>query len=170
MVRAFVDAKVRFAVVGGRAAQFHGYARPAKNLDILVEPSADNWPKLPEALRPLKAAVPRFEELSPQKRYQARIRFYCKWPHFSPATSLRGANATFNDTSFILPLILSAASYPSTTVPKSRRPRLSQRNSRGDIPWAALKRRLKCEKSRTAGHKGRHRDDKETMATAASRL
>lgn len=76
VVRAFVEAGVRFIVVGGRAVQFHGITRHAKDLDLLVEPSADNWPRLQEALHPLNAAVPRFEELSPQKRYQARIRFY----------------------------------------------------------------------------------------------
>jgi hypothetical protein len=76
VVRTFLSAGVRFLIVGGRAVQFHGYARPAKDLDLLVEPSAENWPKLQDALRPLNAAVPRFEELSPQRRYQAKLRFY----------------------------------------------------------------------------------------------
>jgi hypothetical protein len=76
VVRSFQDAGVRFLVVGGRAVQFHGHARPAKDLDLLVEPSADNWPRLQAALRPLNAGVPPFEELSPHRKYQARLRFY----------------------------------------------------------------------------------------------
>jgi hypothetical protein len=76
VVRSFQDAGVRFVIVGGRAVQFHGHARPAKDLDLLVEPSAENWPRLQAALRPLNASVPAFGELSPERKYQARLRFY----------------------------------------------------------------------------------------------
>jgi predicted nucleotidyltransferase len=76
VVRSFLDAGVRFVVVGGRAVQFHGHARPAKDLDLLVEPSAENWPRLQAALRPLNVGVPPFEELSPERKYQARLHFY----------------------------------------------------------------------------------------------
>lgn len=76
VVRAFLDAGVRFVIVGGRAVQFHGHARRAKDLDLFVEPSAENWPRLQAALRPLNAGVPAFAELSPQRKYQAKLRFY----------------------------------------------------------------------------------------------
>jgi len=52
VVRSFQDAGVRFVIVGGRAVQFHGHVRPAKDLDLFVEPSAENWPRLQAALRP----------------------------------------------------------------------------------------------------------------------
>ena len=76
VVRTFLSAGVRFLIVGGRAVQFHGHRRPAKDLDLLVEPSAENWPKLQAALRPLNASVPAFEELSQGRKYQAKLRFY----------------------------------------------------------------------------------------------
>jgi hypothetical protein len=76
VVRSFQDAGVRFVIVGGRAVQFHGHARPAKDLDLLVEPSAENWRKLHVALRPLNASVKAFEELSPERKYRARLDFY----------------------------------------------------------------------------------------------
>lgn len=75
VVRSFQDAGVRFVIVGGRAVQFHGHARPAKDLDLLVDLSAENSPRLQAALKPLNAGVPPFEELSPQRKYQARLRF-----------------------------------------------------------------------------------------------
>lgn len=55
VVRSFVASGVRFLVTGGRAVQFHGHARPAKDLDLLVEVSDANWMKLAGALRPLGA-------------------------------------------------------------------------------------------------------------------
>ena len=76
VVRTFLDAGVRFVIVGGRAVQFNGHVRPAKDLDLLVEPSAENWSRLQAALKPLNAGVPPFEELSPERKYQARLRFY----------------------------------------------------------------------------------------------
>jgi hypothetical protein len=76
VIRAFLDAGVRFVIVGGRAVQFNGHVRPAKDLDLLVEPSAENWSRLQAALKPLNAGVPPFEELSPERKYQARLRFY----------------------------------------------------------------------------------------------
>jgi hypothetical protein len=76
VVRSFLDAGVRFVIVGGRAIQFHGHLRPAKDLDLLVEQSAENWPRLEAALRPLNAGVPAFRELSAHRKYHARLRFY----------------------------------------------------------------------------------------------
>lgn len=76
VVRTFLSAGVRFLVVGGRAVQFHGHRRRAKDLDLLVDLSAENWPRLQAALRPLNASVPAFEELSQVRKYHARLRFY----------------------------------------------------------------------------------------------
>jgi len=76
VVRSFPASGVRFVVVGGRAVQFHGHMRPAKDLDLLIEFSATNWGNLFSALRPLNASVPEFATLSAQKRYQARLAFY----------------------------------------------------------------------------------------------
>jgi hypothetical protein len=50
--------------------------RPAKDLDLLVELSAENWPRLQAALWPLNAGVPAFEEISSERKYQAKLRFY----------------------------------------------------------------------------------------------
>ena len=47
-----------------------------KDLDLLVDLSAENWPRLQAALKPLSAGVPSFEDLSPERKYQARLRFY----------------------------------------------------------------------------------------------
>jgi predicted nucleotidyltransferase len=76
VIRSLQDAGVRFVIIGGRAVQFHGHAREAKDLDLLVDLSAENWPRLQAALKPLNAGVPSFEELSPERKYQARLRFY----------------------------------------------------------------------------------------------
>lgn len=76
VVQTFLDAGVRFLIVGGRAVQFHGYARPAEDLDLLVELSAENWPKLQIALRPLNDSVKPFNELSQQRKYKRTLRVY----------------------------------------------------------------------------------------------
>jgi hypothetical protein len=76
VLRWFQDAGVRFVIVGGRAVQLHGHLRRAKDLDLLVEPSTENWTRLKAALRPLNAGVPALDELYPHRKYQARLRFY----------------------------------------------------------------------------------------------
>ena len=76
VLRSFVACEVRYLIIGGRAVQFHGHVRPAKDLDLLVEFSGDNWQNLQRALRPLNGGVPPFETLSAEKRYQARLNFY----------------------------------------------------------------------------------------------
>jgi len=75
VVRAFLDAGVRFLIIGGRAVRFHGLARLAKDLDLLVEFSAANWPKLRMALRRLNDGVLPIEKLS-QHNHKYRLRFY----------------------------------------------------------------------------------------------
>jgi hypothetical protein len=49
-VGAMLDAQVRFVIVGGFAVRAHGHLRPAKDLDILIEPSPENVDRLATAL------------------------------------------------------------------------------------------------------------------------
>jgi hypothetical protein len=51
LLRAFVAADVRFLVVGGYAVGVHGRPRATKDLDVWVEPSQDNAPRVIRALR-----------------------------------------------------------------------------------------------------------------------
>ena len=76
-------------IIGGRAVQFHGHIRPAQDLDLLVEFSAENWEKLGRALRPLNAAVPAFDGLSAGRRYQTKLNFY---PTVEFLTSIDGVS------------------------------------------------------------------------------
>lgn len=75
-LRSFVTSGTRFIIVGGRAVQFHGHPRPAKDLDLLVDFSADNRERLSRALKALNAGIPPFETLSAGRRYQAKLTFY----------------------------------------------------------------------------------------------
>ena len=77
LVSTLVRAGSRFVVVGGRAVQFHGYPRPTKDLDILVELSEKNWDKLKLALNRLGYSFDRpFETLSQEQRYQANLDYH----------------------------------------------------------------------------------------------
>ena len=89
VLRSFVTSGVHFLIVGGRAVQFHGHLRMAKDLDLLVEFSAENWEKLGWALRPLNAGVPAFDRLSTGKQYQAKLNFY---PTVEFLTSIEGVS------------------------------------------------------------------------------
>lgn len=50
LLRALLSSKVRFLLVGGHAVIFHGYLRPAKDLDIFVAVSEENPSNLISAL------------------------------------------------------------------------------------------------------------------------
>jgi hypothetical protein len=50
LLRAFVAADVRFLVVGAYAVGVHGRPRATKDLDVWVEPSEDNAPRVIRAL------------------------------------------------------------------------------------------------------------------------
>jgi hypothetical protein len=89
VLRSFTASGVRFLVIGGRAVLFHGHARQAKDLDLLVEFSAVNWERLATALQPLNASVPPFATLSAEKRYQAKLAFY---PTVEFLTSIEGVS------------------------------------------------------------------------------
>lgn len=50
LLRALLDAKVVFVVVGAHALAAHGFPRATGDLDVLVEPSAENARRVVEAL------------------------------------------------------------------------------------------------------------------------
>lgn len=50
LLRAFAAADVRFLVVGAYAVGVHGRPRATKDLDVWIEPSADNAPRVIRAL------------------------------------------------------------------------------------------------------------------------
>jgi hypothetical protein len=50
LVGAMLDAHVRFVIVGGFAVRAHGHLRPAKDLDLMIEPSLENVARLATVL------------------------------------------------------------------------------------------------------------------------
>lgn len=70
VISRFVDAGVRFLIVGSWAVRFHGYIdRKVNDLDVLVELSAGNWPTLASVLHDHFAiAVRPFDEVSRGQR------------------------------------------------------------------------------------------------------
>jgi hypothetical protein len=65
VISCFLDAGVRFLIVGGWAVRFHGYAdRKVDDLDLLVEFSTENWPGLVGVLLHFGITVKPFDELS----------------------------------------------------------------------------------------------------------
>lgn len=79
VIRAFLDAGVRFLIVGGRAVQFHGHFRPTKDLDLLVDTSPENRKGLIVALKNLGAPFnqDRFEDLSEDRPAKGMV---CRYP------------------------------------------------------------------------------------------
>jgi hypothetical protein len=57
LLREFSAADVRFMVVGAYAVAIHGWPRATKDLDVWVEPSAENAPRVLAALRAFGAPV-----------------------------------------------------------------------------------------------------------------
>ncbi|MEX8520811.1 MAG: hypothetical protein AB3X44_20085 [Leptothrix sp. (in: b-proteobacteria)] len=51
LVRAFVNAHVRFVVIGGLAVAWHCAERQADDMDLLIEPSAENSARIEAALK-----------------------------------------------------------------------------------------------------------------------
>ncbi len=78
LLTVLADRRVRFLIVGGHAIQFHGHMRPAKDLDIFSEPSADNARRLASALGQLGMQVePELEAKlsSPKKQLPLRRQY-----------------------------------------------------------------------------------------------
>jgi hypothetical protein len=57
LLRALSDAEARFMVVGAYAVGVHGHPRATKDLDVWVEASPDNAPKVINALRDFGAPL-----------------------------------------------------------------------------------------------------------------
>lgn len=57
MLRALVERRVRFVVIGGIASLYHGSAHATFDLDITPERSDENLARLSEALRDLGARI-----------------------------------------------------------------------------------------------------------------
>jgi hypothetical protein len=57
MLRALVEARAEFVVVGAHALAVHGVPRATGDLDILVKPSAENAPRVMSALRAFGAPI-----------------------------------------------------------------------------------------------------------------
>lgn len=57
ILRALVNKRVNFVVIGGIAVQGHGYIRATYDLDVIVEPTTLNLTRLSEALAELEAEL-----------------------------------------------------------------------------------------------------------------
>ena len=55
------DAGAAFVVVGGHAVAFHGHPRATKDLDVLVQPTAENAARVYRALARFGAPLERFD-------------------------------------------------------------------------------------------------------------
>lgn len=51
MLQCLIDAEVRFLLVGDYALAAHGFPRATKDMDLWIEPSAENTPQLLLALK-----------------------------------------------------------------------------------------------------------------------
>lgn len=54
LVRAFIDAGVEFVVVGGLAVSWHWSEREVDDMDLLLNPTAENSTRIARALRSLR--------------------------------------------------------------------------------------------------------------------
>ena len=63
-LKALLKFDVKFLIIGGHAAIYHGVRRTTSDLDILVEPTQSNGEKIIAALHSLKLDVP---EISPSE-------------------------------------------------------------------------------------------------------
>lgn len=57
LIKAFINNNVRFLIIGGHAAIFHGINRNTGNLDILIEPTEENGVRIMKAFFDLKLEI-----------------------------------------------------------------------------------------------------------------
>ena len=78
VIRAFENAGVQFLIVGGYAVQFHGYRRPRKDLDLLINTSVENKNRLRMALQTLRTDLTsdQFECLSEGRRTKVQVGYH----------------------------------------------------------------------------------------------
>lgn len=61
ILRSFVKHKVKFVIIGGHAAIYHGVNRNTGDLDILIEPTIANGNLLLTSLRAMDLEVPKID-------------------------------------------------------------------------------------------------------------
>lgn len=61
VLSSFIKHNVKFVIIGGHAAIYHGVNRNTGDLDILIEPTTANGKKLIEALKFIQLEVPDFQ-------------------------------------------------------------------------------------------------------------
>ncbi|MBL7952862.1 MAG: hypothetical protein JNM62_14225 [Flavobacteriales bacterium] len=61
-IRAASQNGVRLLLVGGGAVNFHGYQRQSPDIDFWIEPTAENFVRLADALRSIGYEVDRFPD------------------------------------------------------------------------------------------------------------
>ncbi len=61
LIKSLIKHQVKFIIIGGHAAIFYGVNRNTGDLDILIEPTAENGLRLIKALKELNLEVPDFE-------------------------------------------------------------------------------------------------------------
>ncbi len=57
LLSAFIDADVRFMLVGAHALAVHGYPRATRDMDLWIEPSAENARRVMQALNAFGAPL-----------------------------------------------------------------------------------------------------------------
>jgi hypothetical protein len=58
VLKSFIELDVKFILIGGHAAIFHGVRRNTGDMDILVEPTAENGAKVIKALKLIELEMP----------------------------------------------------------------------------------------------------------------
>lgn len=61
-IKSLIANKVKFMIVGGMASMFYGVRRNTGDLDIFIEPDAENGERLIEALKELKLKLPEIKK------------------------------------------------------------------------------------------------------------
>ena len=64
LLKAILKHSVKFIIIGGHAAIYYGVNRNTGDLDILIEPTAENGQKLIKALADIKLEIP---EIAPEE-------------------------------------------------------------------------------------------------------
>lgn len=69
------NAKIKYVIVGGCAIILHGYYRTTHDIDLIIEPSAENVKRLKEVLYKIFASKDVFDILDDDVRQYTLVRF-----------------------------------------------------------------------------------------------
>ncbi|MFH0775568.1 MAG: nucleotidyltransferase [bacterium] len=69
------NAKIKYVIVGGCAIILHGYYRTTHDIDLIIEPSAENVKRLKEVLYKIFASKDVFDILDDDVRQYTVVRF-----------------------------------------------------------------------------------------------